>query len=72
MFLDGYTNNFETLLRAVQNGDVALAECKVKETGESAAVLVAHFVDDEGMHNLVPLARMFDGDPYEILDPPGE
>jgi hypothetical protein len=61
--------NFDTLQSAFQNGDVALLECQLKSTGESVAVIVAVNRDGEEF-SFAPFAMMFNGDPYEMLNPP--
>lgn len=69
MIQDGYKQNFQTLLDAAVNGDLCLMECTDQE-GRPVIAICAHYVDEEGMHNMVPLAKMFDGDPYSELNPP--
>jgi hypothetical protein len=61
--------NFETLRKAFENGDVALLECQLKTTGEAVAVVVA-VNRDGGELAFVPVAMMFNGNPYEMLNPP--
>jgi hypothetical protein len=61
--------NFETLQEAFANGDVALMECQVKATGQPMAVIVAVNRDGEDF-SFVPVAMMFNGNPYELLNPP--
>ena len=68
-FLPGYKPNYEMLLRAAKNGELALMECTDTRTGELAAVLCAVYMEDE-QYNFVPVARMLDGNPYEYLTPP--
>ncbi len=67
---DGDKANFETLRQAVQNGDVALVECQLVSTGASTAVICA--VNREASESLsfVPIAQLFSGDPYTLLNPP--
>lgn len=60
--------NFATLQSAFQNGDVALLECQLKSTGESVAVIVSVNRDGEEF-GFVPFAMMFNGNPYEMLNP---
>lgn len=61
--------NFDTLLAAAGNGDLALMECKNAKTGAPVVALCA--VDrDGGDFVFVPLAKLFDGNPYEELVPP--
>ena len=61
--------NFETLRQAFGNGDVALLECQLISTGESVAVVTAVNHDGENCV-FVPVAMMFNGNPYELLNPP--
>lgn len=70
-FLDGYKPNFETLKRAAQAGDLALMHCKNKETGKDVAVVVAVH-EASGEYVMTPLAKLFDGNPYEELLSPLE
>lgn len=71
MIKPGYKMNFETLKRAFTNGDVALVECTNKVTNKPVVALCAMSWDDEaGEYVIGPLAKMFDGDPYEELNPP--
>ena len=67
---DSYKHNFKTLRAAVLNEDAALVCCKDVKTGDDVIVIAAVFQDDSGQYNMVPLAKMFDGNPYEELDPP--
>lgn len=66
---EGYKHNFNTLLRAVSNGDAALLETTEKATGKPAIIVVAVAFDGKE-YQLTPMARMFDGNPYDELDPP--
>ena len=68
--LPGYKANFETLQRAFQNGDVALMECELAATGEPVAVVCAANRQDDGSVEFAPFAMLFDGNPYEMLNPP--
>lgn len=69
---EGYKTNFETLQKAVKNGDIAIMECKDKATGDTAILVCA--VQRPQMRGgeitMVPLARMIDGNPYELYEPP--
>ncbi len=65
----GYKRNFETLRRAVVQGDAALLECQVAATGEVVAVVCAANRLPDGFE-FVPIATMIAGNPYEILNPP--
>lgn len=69
MIAEGYKTNFETIQRAAKNNDLALMECQDKSTGKPVMVICAvHFDGEE--YNFSPLAKMFDGNPYEELIPP--
>lgn len=64
-----HKRNFATLKAAVLRGDIALMECQLVATGEAVAVIAA--VDrSEGDYQFVPLAMFFNGNPYEMLNPP--
>jgi hypothetical protein len=65
----GYVRNFETLIRAAKNGDLALLDTQDKETGKRVIAVVAVGRNGE-QYEMSPLAKMFDGDPYEELNPP--
>jgi hypothetical protein len=66
----GYKKNFETLRKAVLQGDVALMECQLAATGEAVAVICAANRSPDGDIEFVPFATMFSGNPYEMLNPP--
>jgi hypothetical protein len=60
--------NFETLRLAFRNGDVALMDCQLKQTGESVAVICA-VSRPNGDYEFTPFAMFFNGNPYELLNP---
>ena len=63
-----HTKNFGTLLKACENNDVCLMQCVDAATGKPVyAICVVNHVDDE--YQMVPVAKMFDGNPYEELIP---
>lgn len=66
-----YRDNFNTLLRAARQGRLALLECTDKQTGKPAYMVTA-VGDVPGSTDKVfsPFARMVDGNPYELFDPP--
>lgn len=65
----GHIANFKTLGKAFENDDVALMECTDAKTGESIAVIcMVNRV--AGDIEFVPVARMFNGNPYEEVIPP--
>lgn len=66
----GHKQNFETLQEAFNNGDVALMECQLVATGEPVAVICAANRSSDGGVEFVPFATLFDGNPYEAVNPP--
>jgi hypothetical protein len=70
MLATGHKQNFETLQQAFDNGDVALMECQLAATGEPVAVLCAANRLPDGEVEFAPFAMLFNGNPYEILNPP--
>ncbi|MDE1918837.1 MAG: hypothetical protein KGH96_22535 [Sphingomonadales bacterium] len=66
---DGHRANFNTLLHAAKQGDLALMECTDAQTGEPRYVICA--VGREcGDYLFVPFGHLHDGDPYEAYLPP--
>lgn len=65
----GYKANFETLKRAFKNGDVALMECTDKVTGKPVYVICT-VGRENSEYVMSPVAKMFDGNPYDELNPP--
>lgn len=73
MLLPGDRVNYDTLRRACDAGDLALLECVDRGSGEYVAVLAAvAYNPDSGEYCLTPLARMFKGNPYDEVLPPGD
>lgn len=66
---DGYKTNFETLQKASDNGDLVLMECRERATGQVCVLVCALGREGEEV-TFAPLARMIDGNPYELYDPP--
>lgn len=69
MITEGYKGNFETLKRAVKDGNIALMECTDSKTGQPVYTVCA-VQRTSGSFEMVPLAKLFDGNPYEELTPP--
>lgn len=67
----GYKANFETMKRAFAAGDVALMDCTDIVTGKPVIVVCATQREEGGDITFVPLAKMFDGNPYEEVLPAG-
>jgi hypothetical protein len=65
----GHRNNFQTLLRAAENDDVCLVQAVDLRTQERCAIICAVQHTDDGQVELVPFARMFDGNPYDEVRP---
>ncbi len=65
----GHSKNLETITRAAKEGALGLAQCKLVATGEFVTVLTA-FSWGDGEVIMTPLAQLFDGNPYEMLEPP--
>ena len=68
--LPGHKANFETLLLAATAGDLALMDCRQRTTGAPIPVLCAANRHDDGSIEFVPLAMLFNDNPYELVDPP--
>lgn len=66
---EGYKANFKTLVAAIKNNDVCIVECKDATTGHPViAVCAVTRTEDE--YEMMPLAKLFDGNPYNELIPP--
>lgn len=61
--------NYETLLSAAKSGRLLLMECTDAATGEPRDVICAVNAIG-GEYEMVPLAVMVWGDPYEMYVPP--
>ncbi|TPL66599.1 DUF6117 family protein [Mesorhizobium sp. B2-4-1] len=69
MIPEHHRKNFDTLLRAAQDGQLALLECTDSKTGEPRYVLtVMSYQDDEYL--MTPFGHLAEGNPFEIYDPP--
>ena len=66
----GHKRNFNTLVEAVRAGDVALMECQLAATGETVAVICAVNRLPNEETQFVPFATLFNGNPYEAVNPP--
>jgi hypothetical protein len=70
MIQPGYKSNLATLIAAARNGDLGLLECTDAVTKNTVIVVVAMSSSEDGEVTMTPLAKMFDGNPYEELLPP--
>ena len=61
--------NFQTLLRAAEQGDLALVECKDAATGDPRFVLCAVSRGGEAFV-FTPFGHLHDGNPYDAYLPP--
>jgi hypothetical protein len=61
--------NFNTMLRAAHDGDLALVECRRSRDEAITAVLCAVAYDGDGIC-LTPLAEIVADDALEMYDPP--
>ena len=61
--------NFQTLLRAAADGNLALLECADAETGAVRYVICA-VGRDVGEFLFTPFGHLADGNPYEAYRPP--
>ena len=61
--------NFETLLRAAADGNLALMECVDAATGIPRYVICAAGRDGEGFF-FTPFGHLAEGNPYEAYVPP--
>ena len=66
----GYKAIFDVIRRAADNGDLGLIAAREKETGRAVAVLAAFAPDGDGNIAITPLATLFPGNPYELLEDP--
>ena len=67
---DAYRRNFQTLLRAAEDGNLARVECTDSVTGEPKYVLCAVGRDGEA-YIMTPFGHLWEGDPYLAYVPPG-
>jgi hypothetical protein len=65
-----HRQNFDTLVQAFENGDVALMECQLAATGEPVPVICASNRSQDGEFEFVPFATMFSDNPYRLVNPP--
>ncbi|MGB3830309.1 MAG: DUF6117 family protein [Mesorhizobium sp.] len=67
---DHARTNFNTLLRAADDGNLALVECLDAVTGEHRYVLCAVGRADDGGFIMTPFGHLADGNPYDAYLPP--
>ncbi|MHA2085645.1 MAG: DUF6117 family protein [Candidatus Thorarchaeota archaeon] len=64
-----HQENFNTLSKAFEAGDVCIMDCIEKASGEHIAVICAVTFDGTD-YQFTPFARFFNGNPYEMLESP--
>lgn len=57
--------NFKAIQDVFTNGDERLIECETAEGNYVAVICAAMTVLDDGREVLMPIARMFQGNPYD-------
>jgi len=65
-----HKKNFDTLIKAIRAGDVALMECQMAATGETSAVICAAVEVSSGNVEFFPFAMLFNDSPYKLVSPP--
>jgi len=64
--------SFKTIQRAFANSQVALMECRLRATGDMVAVICGVYpLRDEDVL-FIPLAQLFNGNPYDTVEPSTE
>ena len=69
MIPDHIRANFQTLMRAAENGDLALMECADAESGAPRYVICA-VGRNGGEYLFTPFGHLAEGNPYEAYHPP--
>lgn len=64
-----HRTNFKTMMRAADDGNLALMECNDAKTGEPVFTVCMVGRAGNGDYVFTPVAKMFDGNPYEELTP---
>ena len=65
---DAIKHNFDVLLRAAANGDLAVISCTDTKSGEPRWVIAAVSLN-RGEANITPIGHMATGNPYEDYKP---
>lgn len=63
-------DNFDTLLRAAGQGDVALVSAIRKSDQQPVSLVCAMSSNEDGTITPVPFAVMVDGNPFELFEDP--
>ncbi len=69
----GTNANLDTIIRAAKQGDLVVLSCRWGATGKPVSVVCAinrGVENGQAMFYPVPLAALFDGNPYALLQDP--
>jgi hypothetical protein len=66
---DHHLKNFQTLMRAAEDGNLALMECRDAVTGEKRFVLCGVGRDGND-YVMTPFGHLAEGNPFEAYVPP--
>jgi hypothetical protein len=69
---EAHKENFRILLEAVRNNDIVLLDCAKAENPEEqvATICAVNRVPESDELEFVPLATLFNENPYDVLLPP--
>ena len=70
MISEGYKQNFETLKSAAKSHRLALSECTNLADGSLVYVVCVVNYEENGDLSFLPVAKLFDGNPYEEVSFP--
>lgn len=65
-----HSANFQTLARAFDERRVCLMECNDAKTNEPVYAICMVNVDGDRNYEMIPVAQLIEGNPYEQLTPP--
>lgn len=66
---DAHKTDFNTLVKAIKAGDVALIEHELAATGERMPVVCTAVEVSCGNVQFFPFAMIFSGNPYKLIRP---
>jgi hypothetical protein len=67
---EGDRKNFNTLLKAAKNGDLALVESRRNSDGQYVALIAMVYQEPSGEYVIVPVGEMVAGDPFQLYADP--
>lgn len=70
MLNKGDVTNFQNMVKAAKADRLALLECADIKTGAPVATIVFVNREKNGDFEFIPVARLFDSNPFEQLIPP--